>query len=194
MKEQKELYALIQHLRNCPHDFQQFNHKPGSQPVTEALAYDLFRKVVGNFNASHESLPDVGNLVWKLGDEEYRAIHIGIWFFHQPLFEGNASLVKGIRTFLFERLPELTGYVKADAWLEHEDRAEEFVREALRCCNMPIDGETEHEAQDRLDALSSIKRHQVLAQTNESLQRMKAIRQAMAEQKAREAANVYGRE
>lgn len=194
MKDQKEIYTLIKHLRNCPHDFLEFNHQPGTKPVTEALVYDLFRKVVGNFNVSRESLPDVDKLVWQLGDEEYRAIHIGVWFFHHQLFGDNPSLIKSIRVFLFERLPELTPYVKAMAWLEDEDRAEEFVREALRCCNMLIDGETEHEAQDRLDALSSVKRQQVLEQTNESLARMKAIRQAMAEKKAREAANVYGRE
>jgi hypothetical protein len=194
VKEQKELYVLLHHLKNCPADFLTFNHAAGSKPITEALVYDLFRTVSGDVTVSHKSLPDAGKLLWKLGENDHRSIHVGIWFFHQPLFTKDPSLAKGIRTFLFERLPELCQYVKCEEWLENEDRAEEFIREALRCCNIFIDGETAEEAQDRLDALSTIKRQKVLEETNGSLLRMKAIRQAMAEQKAREAANVYGRE
>lgn len=193
MREQKELYALLRHLKNCPNDFLEPGQQAGAKPVTEALVYDLFRNVMGNLTASKDTLPDIISSLWAKDENVYKSINIGVWFLTQPLFT-QPSRVDGIRIFLFDRLPQLCQYVKYQQWIDDEDRAEEFVREALQCCNLFVDGETLAEAQDKLEGLSTIKRQRVLEETNESTERMRAIRQAMAEKKAREAANVYGRE
>ncbi|MFZ6008784.1 MAG: hypothetical protein ACOYXT_00435, partial [Bacteroidota bacterium] len=127
-------------------------------------------------------------------ENESLSIQIGIWFFHHPLFVNNRKLPDPIKEFLLIRLPVLSKYVDHKQWLDDEDRTEEFIREALQSCKILIDDETPAEAHDRLEALSTLKRQKVITETNESLERMKKIRQKMAEQKAREAANVYGRE
>ncbi|RAW00364.1 hypothetical protein [Pseudochryseolinea flava] len=190
MKKQKELFALLHHLKNCPSDFLDVKENL-SKMITKALIADLFRKLFNDFEDDKDLKALLSQL--NVSENEYRAIRVATWFFDQPLFHDN-NLQDGITSFLFERLPLLSKHVKAETWLDDEDRTEEFVREALRSCHVLIDGESEDEAQDRLDALSTIKRLKILEETNAPLLRMKAIRQAMAEKKAREAANVYGRE
>jgi hypothetical protein len=119
---------------------------------------------------------------------------VACWFFSHPAFAGRPALLPGLDNFLFTELPPVCRHVKPQEWLEDEDRAEEFVRLALRSCALLPAGEAPAEAADKLDALSTLKRLAVLRQTNESLERARAIRQKMADEKAREAANVYGRE
>ena len=190
-----ELYGLIHHLRNCPPEFQLHGHEPGRMEGTTALLYDLFRRVYGDVTVRHEVLPSLLQLDWRYFKEnESRSIHIGIWFFSYSFFYNKPELLEGIKNFLLTRLPILCTYVKHEQWMEDEDRAEEFIREALQCCDLLLDHETKEEAQDRLDALSTVKRQEVLRETNESMERMKAIRKKMAEQKSREAANAYSRE
>ena len=195
MTGNKELFALLHHLRDCPPEFLAIGRTPEEKVNTTALLYDLFRLVYGDYTVTTSQLPSLKELsIQYYGENESRSIHIGIWFFSFPLFHTKPQLLVGIKNFLLNRLPALCRYINYQAWLEDEDRSEEFVREALQCCSMLIDGETLEESQDRLDALSTLKRHKILKETNESMERMKAIRQKMEEQKAREAANVYGRE
>lgn len=195
MKDKKDLYTLLHHLRNCPPEFPQLTNELGLMNYTVALIYDVYRGIYGDFTVPHDKLPSLNDFSWRYyGENECRSIQIGTWFFTYPLFQNQPSLAEGIKTFLLNKLPALSVFVNYQQWLDDEDRAEEFVREALQCCDILIDGETLEEAQDRLDALSTLKRQKVLKETNESMERMKAIRQKMAEQKAREAANVYGRE
>lgn len=190
MNAQKELFVLLHHLKNCPIEFIQVP-EGSSKAVTKALLSDFFRSMSNDFEEDKHLNALLGQM--NFPEEAYRSIRIGVWFLHQPIFQ-NELLFEGTSSFLFERLPLLSKHVKSELWLEDEDRAEEFVREALWCCQVFVDGESLDEAQDRLDALSTTKRLKVLEETNAPLLRMKAIRQAMAEQKAREAANVYGRE
>lgn len=160
-----------------------------------ALLSDLFRVACGNFLGPDKEFPPVHEIqTFNFSENEIYSMHVGIWLFHHPLFAGKPELLPSFKHFLLNRLPTLCSFIQHQQWIDDEDRAEEFIREALQYCNMLLDGETAEEAQDKLDALSTLKRNRVLEETNESLLRMKAIREAMAAQKAREAANVYGRE
>lgn len=192
MNEKKDLYSLIHHLKEYPMEFQQLVPDAGNVTIIRALVSDLYRAITGNFSASEPPLKDLE--IRYFDENTTRSIYLGIWFFHHHIFLSQPALLDSINTFLLRRLPALCFHVKHQQWLEDEDRSEEFIREALAGCGMLIDGETQAEAADRLDGLSTMKRQKVLKETNESLERMKAIRQKMAEQKAREAANVYGRD
>lgn len=186
--------ALLFHLKKCPADFlQPAIGFPSGVIHTTALIADVYRNVWGNVAIDDAALPAV-EVSRKLTGNEVVSIHIGAWFFFHPFFLNQPRILPGVQEFLFTHLPEVSRYVNAAEWIEEEDRAEEFVRLALRCCGLLPAGETAEEAADRLEALNTLKRREVLHQTAESLQRIKEIRQKMAEAKAREAANVYGRE
>jgi hypothetical protein len=195
MNQKQDLYALIHHLKEYPLEFQQLKHDAGNFTVTRALISDLYRAICGDFAVPEGKLPSMKDFEIRYFNENTtRSIYLGVWFFHHPIFLSQPALLDKINTFLLRRLPPLCEHVTHQQWVDDEDRSEEFIREALQCCNMSIDGETPDEATDRLDALSTLKRQRVLKETNESMERMKAIRKKMAEDKAREAANVYGRD
>lgn len=195
MNEKKDLYSLIHHLKEFPLEFQQCMVDAGNTTVAKALVTDLYRAICGDFLVTASKLPSLNEFDIRFFNENTtRSIHLAVWFFHHKVFLSQPELLEGMNNFMLKRLPVLCGYVKYQQWMEDEDRSEEFIREALASCNMLIDGETQDQAADRLDGLSTLKRQRVLKETNESLERMKAVRQKMAEQKAREAANVYGRD
>jgi hypothetical protein len=195
MNPQKEIYSLIHHLRNCPAEFFVVKDERQQGQLHVALLCDLIRTVYGDYSITERELPVLRSVPSFAGSpNETSSMRIGVWFFHHPMFNKKPQLIEDINRFLTQRLRMLSTYVNYQDWLNDEDRAEEFVREALQACGIELDGETADEAQDRLDALSTLKRHKVLQETNESLLRMKAVREAMAAKKAREAANVYGRE
>jgi hypothetical protein len=195
MSQKQDLYSLLHHLKEFPTEFQQLKPDAGNVFVLKALLNDLYRAICGDFAVTENKLPSLKEIDIRYFNQDItRSIYLGVWFFHHPIFIRHPELLEKINTFLLKRLPELCSYVAHQQWLDDEDRSEEFIREALQCCNMSIDGETHEEAADRLDALSTLKRQRVLKETNESMERMKAIRKKMAEDKAREAANVYGRD
>lgn len=195
MNGKQDLYALIHHLKEYPLEFQQLKPDNGNVTITRALVSDLYRAICGDFAAPENKLPSLKDFEIRYFDPNTtHSIFLGVWFFHHPIFLSQPGLLDKINAFLLRRIPALCAHVTHQQWLEDEDRSEEFIREALQSCEMLIDGETPEEAADRLDALSTLKRNRVLKETNESLERMKAIRQKMAEQKARESANVYGRD
>ncbi|WP_207534808.1 hypothetical protein [Desertivirga arenae] len=188
-----ELYTLLSHLKGCP---EVFLEQPVENPVsinTHALVADCFRMVSGDFLLDNNAIPSTKELN-DLDGNIIPAIRIGCWLFSHSIFEGKPELLPAIRLFMFQKLPVLAPLVEKMQWLEDEDRTEEFVRLALRCCEILTDRETQIQAEDRLDALDTIKRQKVLKESSGAFERMMEIRRKMAEQKAREAANVYGRE
>ena len=195
MNNQSELYTLLHHLKGCPSEFLDLHvSKSVATPAIDALILDLYRQVFGDFAATDDKFPDIK--AWLVNTNENRMIslQIGCWFFSHERFKNKPVLLTGINHFLLHALPELCAYVNYKQWIEDDDRAEEFVRLSLNACNILLDKETSAEAADRFDSLSTIKRQKVLAESNAAIQRMKEIRQRMEEQKAREAANVYGKE
>ena len=193
----ENLYSLLFHLRNCPPLFCRtpvYFDVDGIQ--TYALLADCFRLVSDDYLLDNSALPTESDLN-KLGQPAQIGIQVACWLFSHKYFnrpQQKQQIWDGMKTFMFNRLPELSIYVKVEEWIENEDRNEEFVRLAIDCCGLRPDGESENEATDRLDALNTIKRFKVLENSTGAFDRMMEIRRTMAENKAREAANVYGRE
>ncbi|MCP2044431.1 hypothetical protein [Pontibacter sp. HSC-36F09] len=189
-----DIYTLFYHLKSCPEYF--FHCPPlnrGVVPHTEVLLKDMYRKVHGDFSVQDAALPTLVNL-WQYDENQLISMQVGCWLFHHPFFAGKPSWVTGIDFFLNDDLQALSPFVQAREWVEDEDRAEEFIRLALRKCGVIPAGETALEAADRLEALDTLKRQAVLRGSQASYDRIREIRRKMAEQKAREASNVYGRE
>ena len=188
-----DIPALLFHLKNCPDDFLKPSIVHGGTINTHALLKDAYRKVFGDLAAGDENIPS-GPIDGRLDKNHLLSIHIGCWYFSHSCFLNDRTILPGMEAFLFGDLAEVSPYVSYLDWVRDEDRAEEFIRLALKNCGLLPKGETEAEATDRLDALSTLKRRVVLQESNEAMQRIRELRQKMAEAKAREAANVYGRE
>ncbi len=194
MNNQSELYTLLHHLKSCPSEYQDIHDdKDKSRPASKALIADVYRRVHGKFDVRAVDLPLIPDLTF-LNENHLISIQIGCWLFSHERFLKQPRLLTDIQNFLFHSLSELAPHVKYKQWIDDEDRAEEFVRLALKDCDILPDRESKTEAADRFDSLSTIKRQKVLEESNAAIQRMKEIRQRMEEQKAREAANVYGKE
>lgn len=188
-----DIAALLFHLKNCPDDFLKPSVFSGGRIHTNALLMDVYRWVYGDKTVMDAGLPGL-RADSAFDGNHLLSVHIGCWVFSHPSFANGRSTLPGMERFLFEELARLSPYVDAAGWIKDEDRAEEFLRLALKTCGLLPRDESEAEATDRLDSLSTLKRRSVLQESNAALQRIKEIRQKMAEAKAREAANVYGRE
>jgi hypothetical protein len=88
-------------------------------------------------------------------------------------------------------LGELAALVPAERFATDPDRREELARVLLRGLGVVPLGESAAQAADRLDTVDSVRRHRLLADATAAEERAEAIRRAMAEKKAREAAARY---
>ncbi len=78
--------------------------------------------------------------------------------------------------------------------LQDEDQREELIRLTLNGLRLKPQDETDDQARDRLLMVSSSERARVVAASRAAEERAEAIRKALAEQRAREAADKYTRE
>ena len=78
--------------------------------------------------------------------------------------------------------------------LNDEDQREELIRLTLSGLRLKPQNETDQQAQDRLLMVSSSERARVVAASRAAEQRAESIRKALAEKRAREAADKYTRE
>lgn len=90
---------------------------------------------------------------------------------------------------------ELAKLVPADQFVNDPERREELVRFLLSSLDLVPAGESSEEAEHRLDALSSVKRDEVIRAAQEAELRARKVREELARQEAeRQAASVYSYE
>ncbi len=181
------IYDLLDHLKKCPIEFQK------QEVSTHALVGDVYRKITGDYTFKEFNIPKA--IDFKNYPVDYRiAIQISCWLLSYHKIKGDQNFLNKINTFLFDELSILFKYVKSPKWIEDDDRSEELIRLFLNCCNIILEGENMAEAADRFESLSTIKRLGVLEKSKAAYDRMMEIRRKLAAEKAREAANPYGRE
>jgi hypothetical protein len=93
--------------------------------------------------------------------------------------------------FLTEVLLPLADLVEAGKFVSDPDRREELARLALRSLGSLPDGETAAVAADRLATVDSVRRQEVLRAARAAEERAAAVRKALEEQRATEAAARY---
>lgn len=89
---------------------------------------------------------------------------------------------------------ELSSAGRNAIYIEDVDRREEFIRVVLSSLGLRPQGETDTQAEDRLQAVSSQERLKVLQASQAAEQRANEIRIALARKKAQEAADKMTRE
>lgn len=180
---------LVHHIKQCPFEFMAPPMKSGKGDVnTEALVNDIFRILTNNMTAPRS----ISLAVEKRPVEELTLIQICCWVLSHPFFKEIQT--EWIKPFLCRELAVVAPLVKPELWVWDEERAEELARMMFSSCGQIPGGETPEEAQDRYDSVNTVKRLKIIAETNAANERAREIRRQMAEAKAREAANVYGRE
>lgn len=91
-------------------------------------------------------------------------------------------------------LTALAAVVPSASLVTDEDRREELARRVLAALGLVPEGETAAGAADRLGTLDSVERVRVIAATREAEERAAAVRKAMHEKAAAEAAAKVSRE
>ena len=122
-----------------------------------------------------------------------RCVLISCWLLHDPWFVASRP-VDAAWSFLSGGLGPLSLAVAAPTFVTDDDRREELARRCLDALGLVPDGETEAQAADRLTTLDSVERARVLAETAYAEARAAAVRQAMHDKAAAEAAAKATRE
>jgi hypothetical protein len=137
----------------------------------------------------------------RSGRNLLRVTLVASWLLADPWFRGKADAAK-VQAWLRDGLGELAALTGADAFVRDDDRREELARLCLKAFDFAPQGETETQAQDRLESISSVERTRVIAASRkahaiarkrraEEEERARKVREEM-QRKAAEAAAAKG--
>lgn len=165
--------------------YQQYENLSGAalEAIERETQAALSQHGLENTDAAHQPKAETPEppsallqMVWLLTDDAFT----GVTLFASDL----VSLLHSADTLMAQTHPNR----------QDEDQREELIRLALNGLRLKPQGETDREARDRLLMVSSTERARVVAASRAAEERAEAIRQALAEQRAREAADKYTRE
>lgn len=119
-----------------------------------------------------------------------RAVLVTCWLLADPalLACGPAALAKWLAAHDLVTLSQLVDPLR---FTQDPDRREELARVTLRALSIQPDGESPEQSADRLSTVDSVRRQEVLVAAKEAEERAAAVRKAMEEQRAKEAAARY---
>ncbi len=185
--------ALTRRLLDTPGDFleEPFVEQRGSVNVA-AVVSDLLMAYGGpSFDTTTAQPFRPG--ASPTARNELRCVLVAAWLLHDPWFVVHAS-TSDVYRFLATGLQALAAHVPAPLLVSDPARREELARLALAALGLVPDGETAAVAADRLATLDSVERARVVAATAEAERRAEAVRQAMHDKAAAEAAAKASRE
>jgi hypothetical protein len=190
--EGPSLETLIRCLEDMPPDFLG-NPVPacGSRPFTGALISDLFRQYGTALPIEKLKEYDLYDSPEDVNLSQLRSLTC--WFLHHDslkAFIEKESLIQVMDI----AIPSLATEYPARKYIEDGERREELVRTILSSLSLRPAGETPAQAEDRLQSLDSGERKRMIAATRESEKRAREIREALAREAARRAADKYTRD
>jgi hypothetical protein len=176
-----EVARLTRRLADTPADFL-------ADPATvavPAVVSDVLLMAGGRaLDAATATRFEVDEPRWR------RLVLVTCWLVAEP-----ALLTRGpvaLSAWLSSReLFTLSLLVDPLTFVRDPDRREELARVTLRALSLTPAGETHARAADRLSTVDSVKRHEVLLAAKAAEERAAAVRKAMEEQRAQEAAARY---
>lgn len=189
-------------LTECPAEFYQWPIDSSSEnrsikssedqlPIhVAAIASDHLR----DLNLPAAEIRKVGMAVASKGLNEQRLVSITVWLLREPWFLQQVEYATQICRLLTDDLAELAELIEPQSVVTDPDRREELVRRCLSRLGFRPADETLPQSQDRLRTLDSVERVRIVAKTRQAEARARAIREAMAKQRAQEAAARYSPE
>jgi hypothetical protein len=198
VKEGPAIEELTRHLAECPRIFLAEPVQPnGNGEVhVQAVVADLMR-ALGQAVVAEEKLRK-----FKYGSvktvpksrNRLRVLLIGCWLASHPELREHLLAEEAFR-WLESGLDELAGLVKAESLVSDPERREELSRILMSVAQVLPRGETEKEAENRLDSLDTVKRDSVVRQAQAAQERARELREEMArKERERRAASVYNHE
>lgn len=121
-----------------------------------------------------------------------RVMLVAAWLLADPWFRGKAastSVAADAQNWLYGgSIAELAALASADAFVKDDDRREELARLCLKALGFTPQGESAAQAQDRLEAISSVERQRVIAASRRVQEEARKRREAeeARERKVRE--------
>lgn len=97
----------------------------------------------------------------KVARRHLSLVAIASWLLHDPVFQGVPA--ERLLALLLDRLGPLAALVQPRAFVEDAERREELVRICLAAFSIVPAGASAADAEDRLTALDSVRREQLLA-------------------------------
>ncbi|MFI7679002.1 hypothetical protein [Actinophytocola sp. NPDC049390] len=119
-----------------------------------------------------------------------RVLLVACWLLADPDLLGRGPAVL-TRWLTAPELLKLSRLVDPARFVQDPDRREELARLALRALSLSPAGESAEQAADRLSTVDSVRRQEVLVAARAAEERAAAVRKAMEEQRAKEAAARY---
>lgn len=180
------LERLLHRLAECPSDFL----LPPDELDVTALACDHFR-------ALGVPIPDAARRrrIATAPAGARQVIAVVLWLLRDEWFLARRDLAEATSRLLeADSLARLAKLVSAESVVGDPDRREELVRLCLKELQLLPAGETTAQAADRLTTLDSVERERVIRKTRKAEARAREVREAMARQRAQEAAARYSPE
>lgn len=168
---------LTRRLADTPRDFLAEPH----QVSVAAVVSDVLRMSGGS---------GLGSALPGLERNASRLVLITCWLAADDELLAAGRAVE-LRELLTTGLGRLAALVDAGKFVSDPDRREELARITLRALGLAVAGETPAESEDRLSTVDSVRRQEVLVAAREAEERAAAIRKAMEEKRAEEAAARY---
>jgi hypothetical protein len=119
-----------------------------------------------------------------------RVILVTSWLLADPVLLASGAPALA-RWLMASELFTLSLLVNPLQFVQDPDRREELARVTLRALSLTPEGESPEQAADRLTTVDSVRRHEVLIAAKVAEERAAAVRKAMEEQRAQEAAARY---
>jgi len=188
------LETLTRRLTECPADFlaEPRIGKAGAVHV-DAVVSDLLRDL-GGASLTPEQAAVFQSKDARKDRNRLSLTLIACWLLHDEWFRDQKRFAAQVHSFLSEGLTELAGLIPAPRFVSDPDRREELARLCLRQLGLRPAGESAAQAQDRLTTLNTAERQRVILAAREAEDRTRAIREAMAQKAAEEAADKWTRE
>ena len=180
------LEALTHRLAECPEEFL-LAPRMGDAGVISVIAitHDHLR-------AMGVATPDI---LRDTRDAAFLSLAaVATWLLHDDWFLGRPDLAPKMQRLLGAFLQPLSAVVPAKEFVTDPDRREELARFCLAQLGLRPQGESVAQAKDRLTALDSLERVQVLRDTQKAEARAQEVRKMMARRAAEEAAAKATRE
>lgn len=187
------LERLTRHLTLCPAEFLA-EPKMGTHGAvhTGAVVSDLLVDLGG------EPLPNEEAASFERDDKARRNLLrltlVASWLLHEEWFIRVGRFARPAAGWLSGSLDRLAALVSADLFVTDPERREELARLCLHALELRPAGETETQATDRLNTMSSVERDKVLKATRAAELHAQEVRKAMARKAAEEAAAKVTRE
>lgn len=185
-----QLETLLHRLADCPAEFLHSPQNDDSERIdVVAIVCDQLRQM----DVTPEQESQLLDALRKANAAQQSLLAIVSWLLADAWFIGHPQLGKKmLALYVAEKFGALTTLVKPEKFVHDPDRREELVRVCLHALGLRPEGESAHEAADRLTTLDSVERDRVLRSTAAAERRAREIREAMAKKKAQEAASRYG--